>query len=109
MADSLGARIVLLGMQCVPYPLPLDDPPVAVGWNEKRLRAVASISPVETAIRIYLCRNRLETLKSALQPGSIVVIGYRKRMWPTSEVRLAHKLRRLGHEVILTERSNWNA
>lgn len=103
MADKLGARIVLLVMQPVPFPVPLDDPPVSVGWNEERLREVARISPVDTGVRIYLCRNRLQTLKSALQPGSIVVIGCRKRLWPTSEVRLARELRRLGHQVILTE------
>ena len=109
LADSLGARIALLVMQRVPYPLPLDDPPLSVDWNEKRLREVASISPVDTVIRIYLCRDRLQTLKTALQPGSIVVIGCKRRLWPTSEARLARKLRCLGHEVILTERSNWNA
>jgi hypothetical protein len=103
LADHLGVRIALLVMQFVPYPLPLDDPPVSIGWNESRLREVASGSPVDTTVRIYLCRDRLQTLKSVLQPGSIVVIGCKKRTWPTSEVRLARELRRLGHEVILTE------
>jgi hypothetical protein len=103
MAENLGARITVLLTQTVPFPRPLDDPPVSIVWNEHRLRQIAIHSPVETAVRIYLCRDRLQTLKSVLQPGSIVVIGCRKRYWTTSEARLARKLRQIGHEVILME------
>ena len=52
---------------------------------------------------IYLCRDRVETLTAVLSPHSLVVIGGRKRWWPTAEKRLARKLRRAGHEVIFTE------
>jgi hypothetical protein len=103
IGENLGARIALLVMQRVPFPLPLDDPPVLVDWNEDRLRDLASRSGVEPAVRIYLCRNPGETLRSVLQPGSIVVIGCRKRVWPTSDVRLARALRQLGHEVIVAK------
>src|SRR5207249_3899642 len=59
-ASSLGARITLVVPQVVPYPLPLESPPVLVEFNENRYRAIASESPVETTVRIYLCRDRLE-------------------------------------------------
>jgi hypothetical protein len=39
----------------------------------------------------------------AIRHGSIVMVGCRKRFWPTSERRLAWALRRRGHQVILTE------
>jgi hypothetical protein len=103
LASCLGARITLLAPQVVPYPLPLDQPPVLTTWNEKRFCEIADQSLVETRVYVYLCRDRLETLASVLGSGSIVVVGCRKRWWPTFEVRLARKLRRLGHEVILTE------
>ena len=60
-------------------------------------------SAVDTAIQIYLCRDRWEALFSVLKPYSLVVIGGKKRWWPTPESRLANKLRNAGHEVILTE------
>jgi hypothetical protein len=50
-----------------------------------------------------LCRDRLETLKSVLNPRSLVVMSGRKRWWPTAEKSLAKTLRRAGHEVIFTE------
>lgn len=104
LAESLGARITLIVPQIVPYPLPLTSPPVLVDFNERRLRVIAGHCRVETRVSIYLCREPLETLQSVLKPGSLVVVGTRKRWWPTREKRLAAKLRRTGYEVVVTER-----
>ena len=68
-----------------------------------QLRVIADKSAVETIVRIYLCRDRWQALEQALRPRSVVVIGGRKRWWPTRESRLARRLRRAGHEVILAE------
>ena len=103
-ANSLSARITLLVPQIVPYPLPLESPPVLLDWNEQRFRMIASESPVETTVRLYLCRDRVETLKAALSAKSVVVMGRGKSWWPlTCEKRLVRQLRRAGHEVIVTE------
>ena len=104
LAGRLGARITLLAMQVVPFPRPLESPPVLLDWNEHRFRAIAKESPVETVVRIYLCRDSIETLKGALGPKSVVVIGCTKSRWPfTADKRLARELRRAGHEVIIAE------
>jgi hypothetical protein len=103
LANRLSGRITLVVPQVVPYPLPLTSPPVLLDWNEKRFRVIASESSVETTVQIYLCRDRLETLTAVLSPRSLVVVGGRKRWWPTAEQRLARRLRRAGQEVIFTE------
>jgi hypothetical protein len=104
LAGSLGGRITLIVPQIVPYPLPLTSPPVLVDFSERRLRVIANNCRVETRVSIYLCRDPLETLNSVLKPHSLVVVGSRKRWW-TAEKRLAAKLRRAGHEVVITERN----
>ena len=103
LANRLGAHITLLVPQVVPFPLPLESPPVLLDWNERRFRVIANQSPVETMVRLYLCRDRHELVMSALKPQSLVVIGGRTRWWrATAEERLARTLRRAGHEVVFT-------
>lgn len=105
LASSLGGYITLLVPQVVPYPLELEK---TTGWDDfhaRRFRTVAGASSVSTTVRVYLCRDPEAAVLAALTPHSLVVIGGRKRWWPTSEKRLAGKLRRAGHEVIVAERN----
>lgn len=103
LAAQLGARITLLVPQVVPYPLELTSPPVLVDFEERRFRVIAEHCPIETIVRIYLCRDREQTLEAVLEKGSLVVVGSRRCWWPTREWRLARRLRSKGHEVILAE------
>jgi len=104
LAGQLNGRITVVVPQVVPYPLPLASPPVLVEFNERRFRAIAQESRVETAVQVYLCRDPYVTLPSVLAPCSLVVIGCRRRWWPTAEKRLIGKLRRAGHEVVVAEK-----
>jgi hypothetical protein len=83
--------------------LPLTSPPVLLDFAERRFRVIADESPVETTVQIYLCRDRVETLRGVLKPHSLVVIGGGRSWWPTPEKRLARQLRRAGHDVVLAE------
>ena len=105
LASRLRARITLIVPQVVPYPLPLNRPPVASDFTEKHFRVMASDSSIDTKVGVYLCRGRMETLRSVLKPHSLVVIGGKWSWWPTREKRLASQLRRLGHEVVWAEAS----
>jgi hypothetical protein len=103
LASNLGARISLVVPQVVPYPLPLNSPQVSRDFTGGHFSVIVGQSRVETNVAVYLCRDRLETLRAVLKPRSLVVIGGRKSWWPTSEQRLAAHLRRAGHEVVFSE------
>ena len=103
LASLLNARISLLVPQVVPYPVPLESPPVLLDFREQCCRDIAAQSHVPTAVHIYLCRDAAGTIQALLPPRSLVVIGGRKRWWPTREKTLARKLRHSGHEVIFIE------
>ena len=103
LVKGLSAQVKLVVPQVVPYPLPLDNPPVLREFCERRLRDITNESPVDTTVLVYLCRNRLATLRAVLKRGSIVVIGGCRKWWPTPEKGLARKMRRSGHEVIFAE------
>ena len=103
LTKGLDGRLSLIGAQTVPYPLPLEKPPVSLTFNRKRLLAVAAHSPVEISVHLCVCRCRCAALLSLLRPGSMLLIGGRKTWWPTWERKLAKELRRDGLDVVLLE------
>jgi hypothetical protein len=109
LAQGLAGRIRLLGLQRVPYPLPLEEPPVALPFLDRCFRRLfgscleeAGGHGVDMIADIRLCRDAWETLRTGLAPHSVVVIGKRTRWWPEPEDRLARKLRAAGHHVVRT-------
>jgi hypothetical protein len=106
LARDLGARVTMLAAQVVPYPLPLEKPPVAVEFTKQALLRMVSEEDIETAIEVRLCRDSQETIREALAPESVVVMGRRGRWWPIREWMLAWKLRRDGHHVIYADSSD---
>jgi hypothetical protein len=103
LARGLGARLTVLLAEVVPYPLPLNAPPVSVEFTERTLLRMLPEPEIETNIQVCLCRDRWQTIRATLKPDSLVVIGGQKRWWPTEEQRLATRLQREGHHVLLVE------
>ena len=100
LAYEQGARIRILVAQIVPYPLPIDRPAVDPKFNARHFRTVWGNGMIDTQIDVRLCRDRSVAIAQALHPQSIVLIGGRKRWWPTHAQRLAMKLSLAGHHVI---------
>ena len=101
MSSQLESEIALIVPQIVPFPLPLENPPVPLEFASDRIRSLAENTPAELQGYIYLCRNPVDTLIRELPSRSLVVIGARTN-WPFGKSkRLARALRRNGHEVIL--------
>ena len=103
MAAKLESEIALIVTQLVPFPLPLEDPPVPLEFASEQIRRLAESVRGGTDLQgcIYLCRNPIETLIRELPEHSLVVIGTRPRRLFSKAKRLARALRRSGHEVIL--------
>jgi hypothetical protein len=100
LARDLGATIRILTVQVVPYPLPMEEPPVDAKTITKPIQTLVDGDAIATRIEICLGRDLLESLLASLAPASIVVIGAKRRWWPAREKRLAKKLRHHGHHVI---------
>jgi hypothetical protein len=101
LADGLSARIRLLVLEVVPYPLPLDRPTVPLPFTRRRFRTLAANSSIETNIDIHLVRDPDKIIESLLEPHSVVVMGAPRTWWPTAHRRVAKRLQRMGHQVVL--------
>jgi hypothetical protein len=102
MGKGLYAAIRLLVPHIVPYGVPLDRPLVATPFLERQFRVMVDGSEMETRVDIRLCRDEWQMLDRVLAPQSVVVLGGPgSRLWPSREGRLAKKLIRAGHHVLL--------
>lgn len=102
LADGLAAQIRLLVLEPVPYPLPMDHPPVELEFTKLRFWTVAADARVETRVDIRLGRDYRSMLESALHPRSLIVVGGRRGWWLAQRCRLANRLERLGHHVVFS-------
>jgi len=98
-----GARPKVLVLYEVPYTLPLDKRALPEGFLEDQLRALRRDFPEEISVQIHLCRLARQGVREVLPPHSLIVMGGRKRWWPTAEQWLARRLRKDGHEVVFAE------
>jgi hypothetical protein len=104
LARGLHARIHLLVAREVSYAVPLESSPVLVEFQEAHLRKIAEAYGGDIRVDVLLCRNAEEAFVQNLLPHSLVVVGTRKRWWPTREERLAQRLQNSGHAVLLIDR-----
>ena len=103
LAKICGGRVSVVATPVVPFPLPLDKPPVPSEFIIGRFAEQAGQFQTNISLHAYLCRNRMEALKRVLTHNSIIIIAVKRRWWPTHDERLARQLRRAGYAVLLLE------
>jgi hypothetical protein len=106
LTTNLEAQIILIAVETVPWPCPLEKPPVPVAFLERMLCGLASNAGTgeqEVFIQLYLCRNPRESLRKVLRPESLVLIGGQSRWWSRREWHLYTFLGGLGHRVIFVD------
>ena len=106
LTKDLQARLGLIVTEVVPFRLPLDQPRVAVEFLKERQDALVSkagLDGEDIRVQICVCRDTKETLGRLLPTPSLVVLGGRRSLWPSSEQRLERFLSRLGHQVIFVD------
>ena len=103
LTRNLGARVSLVAVLIVPFPLPLDRPAVSPRVVERELQAVARDIELELNAHVVIARDREEAFRRAISRGSLVVLATKKRLWPTRQVKRARLLARAGHSVALLE------
>jgi len=104
LGTGLHAKIRLLRIEIVPYPLDPQYPPVQPEFLQKQMESFESPLPIER--KVLLARDFKPELCRRLRETSIVVLASRRRLWKTRTERLAAALRGAGRAVVLVYREN---
>jgi hypothetical protein len=103
LGTRLGVRPRVLIFYSMPLTLPLEDNLIPPGFLEGQIQALGRESATGFSAQVYICRDPYRSLRNLLPPHSLIVIGGKRRWWPTREQRLAAGLKRDGHQVIFVE------
>ena len=101
LTAGLNARVTLVAVHAVPYPTTFGCPTALHAHLVEQLVDLASRCPLPVTPHVVLARGRDEGFQFVLPPEATVLVGSRKRLWRTSEERLARTLARDGHKVVL--------
>jgi len=101
VCSDLDVHVSLVDIQVVPFPCPLNQPPVDKRFSQHRLQELFKESRLPGQAGVLYTRDWLEAFKSVLEPGSLVILATKKRWWPTREDKLARTLTKAGHHVML--------
>ena len=98
---DLNVHVSLVDIQVVPFPCPLDQPPINGEFSEHRLRELFKEAGLPGRTAVLYTRDWLEGFLSVLEPRSLVVMAIHKRRWRTRETKRARALSKAGHQVML--------
>jgi len=101
VCSDLDVHVALVDIQVVPFPCPLDQPPINKEFSERRLEMRFKESGLPGKAVVLYTRDRLEGFRRLLEPGSLVILASKNRWWPTREEKLARTLTEAGHQVML--------
>jgi hypothetical protein len=101
LTADLFARIVILVPHQVSYAIPLTNPTEVPEVIADQYAALASALGVDATVRLCLCRRADDVFRLLLMKESLVVIGGRRTWWPSRVERLARRLTKSGHTVVV--------
>ena len=101
LTAGFDARVSLIAVHTLPYPLPFVCPTLVHAQLVEQLTELASGCALPVYPQVVLARDRMEGFRYVLKPSSTVLLGSRQHLWQTGEEKLARALARDGHKVAL--------
>ena len=99
--SDLDVHVSLVDIQVVPFPCPLNEPPIDKEFSDRRVRKLLEETGLSGQATVFYTRDRPEAFRKVLDPRSLIILATKKRWWPTREERLARTLTKAGHQVML--------
>lgn len=102
-AKALNVPLILIHYRAVPYPLAVDYPTGVSPIQSEDFLQRLQVEQIDVVSRVCLCRNDRRAIGAALKLPSLVVVGGRRRWWPTKAESWRRSLEAAGHYVVFVE------
>jgi hypothetical protein len=100
LAHAIGGDVTVVHFRSIGFGAPLEYPaglsPVETDAFRARLAAVDG----NASVRVWLCRDARQAIRSVIDGRSLIVIGGRRGWWPTPSKRWRRILEAQGYLVV---------
>ena len=108
LTAGLNARVSLVAVHTLPYPVPFVCPSLVHAYLVEQLLELAGRCALTVQPQVVLARDRMEGFRYVLKPGSTVLVATRRHalrthVFRTREEKLARALAHDGHKVALLQ------
>lgn len=94
-------QAIVVAVDVVPFPCPLDQSLVDESHLERQLLHVVQGTTVPVRVRVVRARDFDSAYQSVLKPDTVILIATKRHWWRTCEEKLARRLLRAGHDVVV--------
>ena len=102
LARLLGGEVRLVDFRVVPMGAPIDAP-TGLSRIETTFLDRVRAEAIDVRVDVYVCRNASHAIPRVFNRQSLIVIGGRRRRWPTRAERWRRMLERRGHLVLFVD------
>jgi hypothetical protein len=103
LATRLGASVRLIHFRSVEPRRRRPDEPASSDVDAEFVANRFKSAGVAASLSVYVCRDPRQAMPMAFGRRSLIVVGDRRRLWPTRAERLYRALQDAGHYVLFVD------
>jgi hypothetical protein len=103
LAAAMAVPLTVIHFRTIPFPLFVDAAASLSSIDHDAFKERLQAQGVDARVRVYLCRNRDSVIPMAFRGHSLIVLGGRRRWWPTAAERWRRRLEAAGHFVLFVD------
>jgi hypothetical protein len=105
LASAIGGGVTVIHFRSIGFGAPLEHPAGLSPVETDAFRARLAAEDGGALVRVYLCRDARQAVRSVIDGRSLVVIGGRRGWWPTPSKRWRRMLEEDGYPVVFVNRA----
>ena len=109
LARSRGVPVTVVHFRTVSHALPVDRPDGISPLESEDFHGELCAHGRFVDARIILCRDERTAIAQAFTPHSLIVVGGRRRWWPTRAEKWCRMLEDAGHYVVFVDKEHSHA
>lgn len=103
LAEAMAVPLTVIHFRTVPYPLSVHAPVGVSPVESDVFRHGLESCGIDARVRVFLCRKRESVIPMAFKGHSLIIMGGKRRWWPTAAQRLRRRLEAAGHFVLFVD------